>query len=288
MNDPHGDEDAFDPEFDALQEQVAEVYERALALEKAGDLDAAAVAYRELLTLDPADHGGAAVRLAAMGRGDAPDGAPPAYVETLFDQHAGAFDLMLVEQLGYAVPLLVGDKLRAILDGRVVDRLLDLGCGTGLSGEALRPLAKELVGVDISQGMLEVADEKDVYDELFVADVVGFLEADSEDDGALWGVIVGTDLLPYLGDLTPLLTHGAARLAPGGLLVLSTETLPDEVFAGRAYMVGDKQRFAHREAAVRESVAAAGLEIVEMDGIIVRYDEGQATPGHLLIARKPE
>ncbi len=284
------DEQQGSAEDDALQEQVADLYMRALELEKSGEREAAAEAYRSLLKLDPADHGGAAVRLAAMGLGDSPDGAPPAYVETLFDQHAAVFDNMLVEQLGYAVPLLVGDKLRAILDGRVVGRILDLGCGTGLSGEALRPLAREIVGVDISQGMLEIADEKDVYDELFVADVVGFLEADAEDDpegkGPLWDVIVGTDLLPYMGDLAPLMNAASARLAPEGLLVLSTETLPDEVLGGRDYMVGDKQRFAHREGSVRERAEAAGLTVTEMDGIIVRYDEGQATPGHLLIAIK--
>ena len=39
-----------------------------------------------------------------MGRADAPERAPDAYVATLFDQNAEHFDDMLVEQLGYAVP----------------------------------------------------------------------------------------------------------------------------------------------------------------------------------------
>ncbi|MGO8617686.1 S-adenosylmethionine-dependent methyltransferase, partial [Rhizobium ruizarguesonis] len=76
-------------------------YNRALALEKAGDIDAAVAAYHEVLALDPASHGGAAVRIAAMGRGDTPVKAPDAYVETLFDQHAEVFEAVLVEQLGY-------------------------------------------------------------------------------------------------------------------------------------------------------------------------------------------
>ncbi len=87
------------------EEALAEVYNRGLDLEKAGDLDGAEAAYREALTIDPADHCGASVRLAAMGRDAAPDAMPEAYVATLFDQHADVFEAILVDQLGYCVPL---------------------------------------------------------------------------------------------------------------------------------------------------------------------------------------
>jgi predicted TPR repeat methyltransferase len=90
---------------------LAEAYNRALALEKSGDFDLAVVAYAEVLALDPDDHGGAAVRLASMKRGDVPVRAPEAYVTTLFDQHAEVFDKVLVEDLGYHVPLLLRQRL---------------------------------------------------------------------------------------------------------------------------------------------------------------------------------
>ena len=47
-------------------DELAEAYNEALTLEKAGDHAAAARAYARVLALDPDDHGGAAVRLAAM------------------------------------------------------------------------------------------------------------------------------------------------------------------------------------------------------------------------------
>ena len=99
------------------EEALAEAYNRALALEKAGDFDAAAEAYREVLALDPADHGGAAVRLASMGRGETPSRASEAYVATLFDQHAGAFESILVDQLGYDVPALTRRALDEVAPG---------------------------------------------------------------------------------------------------------------------------------------------------------------------------
>ena len=112
-------------------EKLAEIYDRALAAEKSGDIDGAAAGYQEMLALDPEDHGGAAVRLAAIGRGDAPDRAPIAYVATLFNQHAGVFDAILVDQLGYEVPWMVGQMLDTHEFGPV-ERMLDLGCGSGV------------------------------------------------------------------------------------------------------------------------------------------------------------
>src|SRR5690242_2729975 len=152
------------------EEALAEAYNRALALEKAGDIDAAVKAYEEVLSLDPEDHGGAAVRIASMGRGETPDKAPDAYVTTLFDQHAEVFEDVLVEQLQYHVPMMVRQRLQA-LSSEPFGKLLDLGCGTGLTGGALRDMADDITGVDLSENMVEIAHDKDVYDTLYVAEV---------------------------------------------------------------------------------------------------------------------
>ncbi|EXU82525.1 hypothetical protein AX23_12650 [Brucella melitensis 548] len=49
------------------QEALAEAYNRALALEKAGDFDAAAKAYEEVLQIDPDDHAALRCGLPAWG-----------------------------------------------------------------------------------------------------------------------------------------------------------------------------------------------------------------------------
>ena len=243
--------------IDESEDALADAYERALKLEKSGETDAAAAAYREVLALDPDDHAGAAVRLAAMGRGEVPHKAPDAYVATLFDQHAEVFDIMLVDQLGYSVPL----QVRQLMIDRGLgpfERMLDLGCGTGLSGEALRDRAAHITGVDVSEGMVEVAHDKEVYDELYVAEAVRFLEG----------------------------AGAAARLAKGGLLVFSTETLPAEALAGRSFMVGPKQRFAHGESYILAGLAGHGFECLLMQPIVVRFDEGEPIHGHLVLAQR--
>jgi predicted TPR repeat methyltransferase len=260
---------------------LARAYNRGLKCERAGDLAAAARAYAEALRLDPEDHGGVSVRLAALRLGETPARAPMAYVTTLFDQHAEAFDGILVDQLGYSTPR----DLRARLDALGLAgfaRLLDLGCGTGLSGAALRDLAAHRTGVDLSEGMIEIAHDKDIYHDLYIADIEGFLEEAEES----WDLIVATDVLPYLGEVGPLFAAVAARLDPGGVFAFSTETAPDADFAGRPYIVGPKQRFAHPENHLRQALGSLGMDVLEATPIVVRHDEGAPVRGHLLVARR--
>ncbi|MEF2551082.1 methyltransferase domain-containing protein [Aurantimonas sp. A2-1-M11] len=262
---------------------LAEAYDRALAMEKAGDTAAAAEHYRRCLALDPDDHAGAAVRIAAMGEGEAPVSAGDAYVATLFDQHADDFEDILVRQLGYGVPGLMAERLAAIGPARH-ERALDLGCGTGLAGEALRDRIATLIGVDLSEGMIETCFDKGVYDHLYIGEAVGFLEEFDEPEP--FDLVVATDVLPYLGGLDPLFAATAARMVAGGLLGFSTETLPEAQFGARDFMVGPHQRFHHKEGYVRDRLAAHGFDTLECAPIVVRRQEGEPAAGHLVLARK--
>ncbi|APY14842.1 methyltransferase domain-containing protein [Brucella sp. 10RB9214] len=265
------------------QEALAEAYNRALALEKAGDFDAAAKAYEEVLQIDPDDHGGAAVRLASMGRGAVPLKAPDAYVATLFDQHAEMFDTILVDQLGYDVPLQLREMLLEMDDAFNAERMLDLGCGTGLSADALDDMAAHKTGVDISENMIEVAYEKGDYDALFVGEAVRFLESTEEEN---WDLIVATDVLPYMGELERFFAGVAEHLNSGGHFGFSSETLDDNRLAGRAFAVGDYQRFAHAQSYVRAMLDSHGMDCIRCEDITVRSEQGAPVPGHLYIARR--
>jgi len=264
------------------EEALAEAYNRALTLEKAGDIDAAVKAYEEVLAIDPDDHGGASVRIAALGRGEAPPKAPDAYVETLFDQHAEAFEDILVEQLGYTVPMMVRQRLQALGLGPF-KRLLDLGCGTGLTGGALRDMVDDMTGIDISEKMVELAHEKDLYETLYVAELEDFLE---DNDDEAFDLVTATDVLPYLGALEPLFFGAAENMMDGGIFIFSSETMSEDVMAGRSFMVGPHQRFVHAEAYVRERLAATGFELIEITDINVRMQDGEPSPGHLVVAKK--
>ncbi len=92
--------------------------------------------------------------------------------ETLahYKRWAATYDQEVGVDNGYAQPA----RCAAALDG-VADRsgsVLDVGCGTGLSGIALRDVGfADLDGCDFSPPMLERAAETGVYRRLFEADL---------------------------------------------------------------------------------------------------------------------
>ena len=266
-------------------------YRKALAAEKAGRTEAAATAYRACLGIDPDDHVGARLRLAALGVGETPPSAGEAYVTTLFDQQAEAFEDILVGQLGYGVPGLIGETL-ARLGFEHFDRALDLGCGTGLVGTVLDGRVDEMLGIDLSENMIEIAFDSGAYDHLYIGEALGFLE--DFDEPEPFDVILAADVLPYLGDLAPLFSLAATRLAPRGLFVASTEALADMAGDGAAkganaetgFAVGSDHRFHHGESYVRAALEGAGFELVAFEPITVRMQEGEPAPGHLFVARR--
>ncbi len=259
----------FDP--DAL----GDLYARARAFEDAGDRDNAAALFRECLAIDPDDHCGVAMRLAAFGLAT-PQRAPAAYVATLFGQHAETFDETLVDRLGYDVPRLA----RAMVDphGTGPFRMLDLGCGTGLAGLAFADIAPDITGVDLAEEMLGLADEREVYGDLYVADAVDFM---AEWDEAPFDLIVATDVWPYLGDLAPFCAAaaGANAITPGGLLIASSERCES------GWRVTETQRFAHGRDYIEATLTAAGFGLLGVAPITVRYEEGVPVEGDLVIAR---
>jgi len=271
--------------------RLSEAYNRALELEKAGEREEAAALYRACLDIDPDDRCGASVRLASMGLGAAPDKAPDAYVVTLFDQHAEDFDDILTGQLGYAVPMHLAELLAADPDARFA-RMLDLGCGTGLSGMTLGGLCEHATGVDISESMVDQSDERAVYDALFVNEAVHFLEEwqkareqSGTDDYAPFDLVVATDVLPYMGTLETLFAGVKANTNPGACFAFSSETMPDDTFAGNSWRVTPNQRFAHSAAYLKRLLAEYGFRrVTAFEPINVRLEQGEPIPGWLVIA----
>jgi predicted TPR repeat methyltransferase len=263
-------------------EPLADAYNKALDLEKSGDFDAAAKAYKLVLELDPDDHGGASVRLASMGKGKSPTRAPLAYVATLFDQHAEVFDKVLVEDLGYDVPKMTFDLLTK-QSLTQFERMLDLGCGTGLMGVALNDFSEQMIGLDLSENMVEIAYDRDIYDALYVADVEDYLDDNDEDK---WDLITAGDMFPYLGDIDNLMKGMADNLIKGGHVVFSTETLPDDAFGEEGFVVGQHQRFAHTFEYINLMLTKHDFKLCISEDITVRYEQGKPIFGHLILAQK--
>jgi predicted TPR repeat methyltransferase len=246
------------------------------ALDRRGE---AIAAYRRARELG-ADPAGIAFALAALGEGALPAAAPADYVKGLFDQYAGHFDRHLVGTLGYRTPELLGGLLHDHLGAApALEAALDLGCGTGLCAPILRPMARRLAGVDLSEKMLEKARAAGLYDALACADIVDWLEGrDAE-----WDLVLAADVLVYIGDLAPLFDAVARVLQPGGRFAFSVESLAAESPAG--YAITASNRFAHAPAYVRACAAAAGLTLVEQRDAVLRREHGAEVGGLLFLLR---
>lgn len=171
--------------------------------------DEAAAWYHRCLERAPGD-AIASMGLVALGRAPAPPRLPDGVVLYVFDRNAPTYEENM-RSLGYRVPEVLLAMLRDTMGTRAGQLdILDLGCGSGLCGPLLRPLARRLVGVDLAPRMLDLAREKRVYDELVEAELVDYL-ARTDDR---FDAIVSANVLIYFGDLAPLL-DGAARVLRG-------------------------------------------------------------------------
>ncbi|MBO1079161.1 methyltransferase domain-containing protein [Roseomonas haemaphysalidis] len=240
---------------------------------------AEAVAEARLAAADPGLAEQAGFLLAALGAADAPGRAPAGYVRDLFDQYAPRFDDAL-QGLGYRTPALLAEML-AQAGAPGGQAVLDLGCGTGLSGMALAPFAARLVGVDLSPRMLDAARARGLYHALHEADLLDFLPGHPGG----FGIVAAADVLNYLGDLSAVLPLLAAALAPSGLLAFSLERGEDAPGAPAA-VLGPGLRFRHNPAALRPLATASGLHLLEERAVVLRQERGAAVDGLLWLFRR--
>lgn len=244
--------------------------------EAAAEQDKAVEAWRMAVRLDPADRAGAALKLSLVGAAPQTDRPPSAFVEALFDQYADRFDSSLVEKLAYCVPDLM---LRAVTAVHPESFALarDLGCGTGLMGERLRPHVARLEGFDISGEMLRKARGKSVYDLLEKADLQNLPQF-----AAPAGLVTAADVFMYLGALDGIVASVAAMQSPGGLFGLSVERHegPED------FVLLASRRYSHSQAYIERLLATHGYAIASMSNETIRTDRNAPIQGILTVARK--
>lgn len=215
--------------------------------------------------------------LAAIGAEKIPAQSPAEYIKDTFDSYAEKFEECLVNKLGYQIPRKLFDAVAKIeqYESMSID-VIDLGCGTGLCGELFRPIARRMVGVDLSPKMLEQAQKKNAYDELMLGDVLEPLRT----PGAMYDLIIAADVFVYIGDLANVFNACRAALKPGGLFGFSIEALDEG-----DYVLGVKGRYAHSLEYIRRLANAVGLIEVGMEKTIVRHEMSKPVSGIVFVLK---
>ena len=251
-------------------------------------------------------------------------------VTSLFDEYAPNFEKELVGHLRYETPAKI---IQALIQARGGDEstggdeapaaapicatqlsatlAVDLGCGTGLAGVALRGrFGGRLIGCDLAPRMLAVARRKQrvafsgdggdagdggdgggpLYDQLEACDAVAYLHRHVPNAGA--DLIIAADVLVYMRSLDDLFSAVSKALAPSGLFAFSTEVArPGEVHCppdGPGWIERPSERLAHLEAYLRMliDVEASALELVSLEETTIRQDGKHPIRGHVVVVRK--
>ncbi|MCV3270958.1 class I SAM-dependent DNA methyltransferase [Roseobacter sinensis] len=154
------------------------------------------------------------------------DARDPQETRALYDAWSASYEAE-VGKNGYVTPSRAAHALAKFTKDQA-QPVLDFGCGTGLSGLALKLSGFETIdGVDLSPDMLAQAEERRLYRRLTLIEPDGPLPVNLADYAAVAAIgVIGAGAAPI--SVFDDLMHGLRR---GGLLVLS---LNDHALQDRA------------------------------------------------------
>jgi predicted TPR repeat methyltransferase len=205
--------------------------------------------------------------------------SPPGYVRHLFDQFSADYDTRMLNVLHYRAHLILRELADLVLIARRGLDILDLGCGTGLTGTVFADMARRLDGIDLSPRMIELAKVRGIYDDLMIGD----LETVLAKKESCYDLILAADTLVYLGDLGPTFRGAKDRLKPLGFLLFTVERNDHE----NSYEFGPKRRYRHGEGYLRREAALSGLDMMGLLDCTPRFDADMPVTGLAAALQRP-
>lgn len=245
---------------------------------KKGNREEAIKIYQQVLSLEPDNAEITHVLEALIGK-NTPEQSPPDYVKNLFNHYANYYDKHLEAHLHYDVPQQLAKAIEE--ESQCGDteqwRILDLGCGTGLVGEQLKHLAKQLIGIDISEKMIAHAEKKQIYHDLSIGDITLAFKTHRDID-----LVVAGDVFTYIGNLNNIFLGVKVVLKSGALFAFTVEKTNEE-----NYILQKTIRYAHNKHYIETLIEKNDFITERFANITLRRQHGHPIEGYLVILRKP-
>lgn len=250
---------------------------RAMAAQGAGDRERAVADWAALAARHPDDE---ALRYQlSVARGETPETQPASIPRALFDELAPIFDHHAVRDLKYRLPQVVAGWIVEKYPDRNLN-LLDLGCGTGLLGACLGPVEGSLIGVELSEKMIEQAHRHQVYARFHRVDLVEALRDTLPDQ---YDVVAALDVFVYTGELSEVIRNAWKVTRPGGYFVFSCERAGEDE---AKLVLRETNRYAHRQSHIETLCRDAGFDALDVQDIMLRLENAQPIDGYWIAARK--
>lgn len=204
------------------------------------------------------------------------------YVEKMFDQYAQNFEYSLVKKLNYETPKLLVENLNRYVNPNLKKYdILDLGCGTGLSGLAVKHLSQSLVGVDLSEKMLAKAKEKSIYSKLIKSEISEFLSQSLND---CFNIIISVDVFVYIGELQEIFQRVFNILQINGFFAFSVEALIAS--DNNKYKLNQNGRYAHSKEYINNLVNIFDFKILDFKMDQIRLEDNFPVMGYIYVLQK--
>ena len=136
-------------------------------------------------------------------------------INNLYDDWAETYDIEVKEN-GYVSPTRTALALKSVLSFEAL--IYDVGCGTGLSGVALKEIGfSNIHGSEINPNMLKKAQQTGAYQSLRLGDITNPFP----DRVGLYDAIVAVGVIGAGAAPARLMREALNALLPGGLLAFS-------------------------------------------------------------------
>ncbi len=201
---------------------------------------------------------------------------PAKMVIDYFDALAPFYNDEYLTRLSYQGHKLIFESLsNSQIDIKFPLDILDIGCGTGLVGELLKPYSNVLDGVDFSSKMVELAtlqknDGGRIYSSVVKSDIREFLKATAR---TKYDLITASLVFNYIGDLEEIFSNARNFLNDNGLFAFSVEKSDD--LSGYNLAKG-QARFCHSKDYIDNLAKKHGYKVIDSkEATLLSSPDGQ-------------
>ena len=132
------------------------------------------------------------------------------------------------------------------------------------------------VGVDISEQMIEIAREKNLYQELICQDILSFLKESTS--LTTFSVAIACDVFCYFGNLEEVL-----RLLIKSEVWFSIEAAEED--RNVDFYLTPTGRYKHKQSYIQKLLESLGFKEIQAFPLVLRYENGHPVEGFLFKAK---